>query len=575
MKRTISLVLAFALLVTAVGCSSANNKGGNTTQTAPAANTQTETKTDTSTTETTEAAPADTASGELEPYTFSVYYNYDWWGIKPWGDDAASKFLAEKFNVKMEQSKPDADADAKLNIMISADDLPDVVVMDRGPVNINLARLGKLQDLAPFQANNSDYNDNILPQTQKLLQIDGKLYGIPNWARKAPTGGNDAWIYNKRIYEAAGSPQLKTFEDLYAFAKAIKEKVPTTAEGAPTIPFATDADGTGHPTLRGINRSMGGKNLAASWYVPINGKFSSALRDDTFKAAVMEANKWYREGLLLETSFTDTKEQHVEKMVAGRTGLMYYDFSQNDVNKFRTILKETYPDDDYIVLTDPYVYPPANGISADKIYPDHKETVGWNVNCITTKATNPQRIFDLYSYMITKEGSINMMYGPKGDLWDDVDANGNPVLKKPESSLSSDEVNRLGLWFWPQPAHSDNVDMTKFAVNEMQPEDQRSWVISIQANVLSPIMFMSDEYVGVGDVIDKQSDLGIKRTLCEDQIKAEIPKIMMAKSEAEATKIYDALLAFVDKNGMPDIEAAFDVKYQENLGMQGGTAYNR
>ena len=40
--------------------------------------------------------------------------------------------------------------------------------------------------------------------------------------------------------------------------------------------------------------------------------------------------------------------------------------------------------------------------------------------------------------MLTKDGSINMMYGPEGGLWEGKDENGNPILKKPEEELSSD-----------------------------------------------------------------------------------------------------------------------------------------
>ena len=80
--------------------------------------------------------------------------------------------------------------------------------------------------------------------------------------------------------------------------------------------------------------------------------------------------------------------------------------------------------------------------------------------------------------MLTKDGSINMMYGPEGGLWEGKDEEGNPILKKPEEELTSDEKNAAGCWFWSQPAHSDNVDLTKYAVNEQQPEESRSWVIS-------------------------------------------------------------------------------------------------
>jgi hypothetical protein len=38
------------------------------------------------------ADPADPAEEELEPYTFTHYFNYTWWGLQPWGVDEVSKY---------------------------------------------------------------------------------------------------------------------------------------------------------------------------------------------------------------------------------------------------------------------------------------------------------------------------------------------------------------------------------------------------------------------------------------------------------------------------------------------------
>ena len=186
------------------------------------------------------AAPANGDGGAQEHYTFTHYFNYDWWGLKPWAEDEVSKALKEKFNVTVEFQKPDSDPQAKLNIMISSGDLPDSIMMDRGVDNIKLAQLGLLQPLEPFMEKNPNLPNNVLETTRELLKIDGKLYGIPNWARSKATGGNNAWIQNERLYKAAGSPKLETFDDLYNYAKKIKNDIPKNNEGLPTIPVIFD-----------------------------------------------------------------------------------------------------------------------------------------------------------------------------------------------------------------------------------------------------------------------------------------------------------------------------------------------
>lgn len=516
--------------------------------------------------------PMSTMTAAEEPYTFSLYYNYDWWTIHPWAEDEISKYWQEKFNIVIDQRKPDADAAAKLNLMVSSGDLPDVIMMDRGPDHKRLCELGVFVDLAPLQANNPMFDENILASTQELLKIGGVLYSVPHWARKGPTGGNNVWMYDKRLYEAAGSPELKTLEDLYAYAKYVKDNIPTTKEGLPTIAFAGGNNNDAYNVLtNAFYRSFGGPNQAADHTARIDGKMQSVLRDPEYRKAVMELNRWFREGLMLDTQFTDTNDQMVEKFVAGRTALLYYDFSQDSINRFRQILMDNYPDDSYELVVDP-VYPPAEGVT--HVYADEKPTIGWNVLCITTKAEQPQKIFDFFSYMLSKEGSIDMMYGPPGDWYKELDAEGNPILLIPEAEQSTAEKDRIGAWYWSFCSHSDNVDITKFAVNAMQPPEKQDWVITQQSDILTPIMFVTDEYVGLNLTIDQLSDLGIERTLCDEQYQAELPKILMAPTAEKAEELYDALLKFHDDHSFADVEAAYDARHQEIVAMQGFSAYD-
>jgi putative aldouronate transport system substrate-binding protein len=332
-----------------------------------------------------------------------------------------------------------------------------------------------------------------------------------------------------------------------------------------TIPVQFNDSADGNRLGRAFYRSFGG--VIDGWYAVSGGKYQSVFRDPTFKQSSMEINKWWREGLFSPTQFTDTGDQILEKIVAGRTALLWYDHSSNETNKFRTILRETFPDDSYEITPDPF--PPANGLSPDKIYADNQGTVGWNVTVITKNAEKPQRIFDLWTWLLTKEGSITMMYGPQGENWDSLNDKGLPILKKAESELKSEEIDRLGSWFWAIPGQSDNVDTTKFAVNDLQPAEKQNWVIKTQAHILTPRMWLTDEFTGIPDVVDPKSDAGIARTLCEDYIKANYPKMIMAKTEAEAQKIFDGINAFLDKNGFGKVEEAYDAKYQANVKLVG------
>ena len=123
--------------------------------------------------------------------------------------------------------------------------------------------------------------------------------------------------------------------------------------------------------------------------------------------------------------------------------------------------------------------------------------MGWNVTAITTLAEQPERIYDFWTYLLTPDAAPEQMYGPEGILWEGKDANGLPIMKKAESEFTEADVNDNGIWFWCIPGQSDNIDGTKFAVNNALPEEKQNWVIKHQANVLTPIMWVSDEFSGL------------------------------------------------------------------------------
>ena len=580
--KALAAVMAASMILTVAGCGG----GGNSST----AESSTSSKTESSAAESTggddassevtgSSGPDDTA----EHYEFDAYYSYQG-SVKPWGEDAASKYMNEKFNITVNYSCPEADADSRLNLMISSDDLPDVIILDRNANWLKLINLGKLVDVNTLKYDGCSFDEDILESTQKLLSVNGGLYGIPNWARKGATGGNMSWMVNHDVYEQLGSPELKTLDDLHEFMVAAKEANVTTSDDQSIFPWLPRQDDNGFYTVSAIYRSYGHPNLIDTYWSQADNDVKLAVFDDNYVSALKIANQWYKEGLFPETSYTDSNDQFVEKLANGRAAVTYYDFSQDDTNHFRTLLQEKDGNTYDLLgweLKDSPIYPAADGV--DYVYGEEGGTVGWNVNCITTKAENPQRIFDLYSWMLTKDGSINMMYGPEGGLWEGKDENGNPLLKKPEEELTSDEKNAAGCWFWAQPAHADNVDLTKYAVNDAQPEESRSWVISIQAHVFTPEdsihpavpgqKFLTDENANLSLEIDPNDDLGMARQAITDECKMRIPQIIMASDDATFDKLVQDLKDFAESNQVHDIEKIYTDKRASNIELQGYTAY--
>lgn len=580
--KALAAVMAASMILTVAGCGG----GGNSSTSGSSTSSKTESSAAESTSGGDDSSATTGSSGPddtTEHYEFDAYYSYQG-SVKPWGEDAASKYMNDKFNITVNYSCPEADADSKLNLMISSDDLPDVIILDRNANWLKLISLGKLVDINTLKYEGCSFDEDILESTQKLLSVNGGLYGIPNWARKGATGGNMSWMVNHDVYEQLGSPELKTLEDLHQFMLDAKDKGVKTSDDQSIFPWLPRNDDNGFYTVSAIYRSYGNPNLVDTYWSQADNDIKLAVYDDNYIAALKLANQWYKEGLFPETTYTDSTDQYTEKLSNGRAAVLYYDFSQDDTTHFRTLLQEKDGNTYDLLgweLKDSPIYPAADGV--DYVYGEEGGTVGWNVNCITTKAENPQRIFDLYSWMLTKDGSINMMYGPEGGLWEGKDDEGNPILKKPEEELTSDEKNAAGCWFWSQPAHSDNVDLTKYAVNEQQPEASRSWVISIQDHVFTPEdsihpaipgqKFLTDENTGLSLEIDPTDDLGMARQSITDECKMRIPQIIMASDDATFDKLVQDLKDFAESNQVHDIEKIYTDKRASNIELQGYTAY--
>jgi len=307
------------------------------------------------------------------------------------------------------------------------------------------------------------------------------------------------------------------------------------------------------------------------------------IYDPIYQAAILEANKWYREGLITPTMLTDSNDEFLEKLTSARIGLIWYDHSQDDGNNFRRNGRSNFPGESIEHITFEgdgmtRIYPPAHGIAPGKIYGEHYGTVGWNVTCIFTTAEKPLRIFELVTYLLTKQGSIEMMYGPQGGaVWDDLDSNGNPILKiNPDDEANHATVADYGLWRWTLAGHADNVDHTKFAVNAAQPEDQRSWVISHQSNTFTPLMRpLTDEYMNFQNIIEPDTPLANARFACSEYNRERLPQAISAASAADAQAIIDEIIAFYEANSMADIIEQHNIVYKENLAIQGGSIFTR
>lgn len=593
-KRILALLLALALVASVFAAcgndssSSSSSSGGESKTSSTASGDDASTPEDTGDEG---QEPSGTSTGPDptdEFYEWTHYWYYDSQAIKEWGVDAASKHISNLFNINIKFTKPDADPESKINIMFSGDDLPDSLKLPQGRILKTAAQSGKLVDFEQFMYPEMSLNEDMPEEIRELLKVDGVFYGPTDWFRTIATGGNYQWILNSKEYEDAGKPALNTLEDIHKFMLDAKDRAGKTYNGQDIQPFGTYPDNRGYYIYWPLFRALGGCGIVEGCFTQEDGKIDFAARNELMVEALKMGNQWFNEGLYTADVFTQTPEQWLETVTNGRPAIMWYDFSQDDTNNFRRIVQEQSEGKvSYEVLGHPMnedlkdypMFPAAEGV--DVVFGDENNRIGGDVSCISVKAERPQRIADVWAYMVSREGSINMMYGPSTEedpagLWTKLDADGIPQLTKPYGDYSSAEFDAAGAWFWASPANADWVDTVKFAVNDQQPEEKRNWTVTTQAHMTSfdeenPVMgqkIVSDQNIRMNTVIDAQSDLGVNLKAITDEWQARVPQILMAKDEAEFNKLLGDLVAFAESNNIDEICSQWQANFDSNIEKQ-------
>jgi putative aldouronate transport system substrate-binding protein len=166
-------------------------------------------------------APEDTV-------TFDWYINYSWFNTK-WGDNAVSKAITEKTGVDINFVTPQGNEEEKLNSIIAAGTLPDLITLGWWEPQVNEIIQGDMVYALNELADQYDPYFFEVADPQALswyTQADGNVYGYPcssvtpdDVENNDNIGSNQTFLVRKDIYEAIGSPDMTTIE---GFESAVK-----------------------------------------------------------------------------------------------------------------------------------------------------------------------------------------------------------------------------------------------------------------------------------------------------------------------------------------------------------------
>lgn len=541
MNRKLSLILA--LIVTAVmafsGCQ-------------PAATTAPSTTAQTSTT---------TTSQDREPYEFTILVNYDWFTPPgEWGTDVISKQLSDMFKLKINWVGSGGNPNDKIATMLASDQLPESIILERDASYLQLIELGKLVSLDDYITKYPGYKSNVDETTRKMSAINDKIYAVLNWPTTQPNG-NNGWVVNTKVYDQLGKPELKTLDQLYTYLKAVKD-AGIKENGADVVPlqFGAGMDFTQMYAAYGEGRVRDYYNKRA-WINSADKKFEFIGKDPKFTDMMLFMQKLYSEGLINQDIFIEQQDQVKEKMANGRFALATGEITSYMLQGLN-IWKETAGTRYFDAIN-----PISESGDHTSVYSSTWNSLGWNAQCITTAATKPERIFEYYDYLSSNEGQILVEYGPKGELWDQLDEKGYPIYKDPNAEISEADTTRLGLWYWVYPGITVITDNSKVAANNRKPVDKQDIKVIWQSTITWKHSWNATEFTGMDPAGDSEAGIAFKAV--DDLFKEYLPKIIGAKSADDAKNLIAELNTKAEEAGFVKTLDFYNTTWQANLARMG------
>lgn len=489
---------------------------------------------------------------DTSPITLDWYVNYSWF-TKKWQDDAISKYVTKKTGVTLNLISPAGNEAEKVNTMIASGKLPDILTLDCNDAAIKTMIQGGLVSPLDELAQKYDLYFTKVADQQKLdwyKQEDGHVYEYPNASSslkdfdkyKDLKPSNQTFLVRKDMYEALGKPDMSTQEGFLNALKAAKEKF-GTVNGQPLIPIGFHEFGdTGNFSFESYLQNF------LSIPMDKDGKFYDRQTDPEYVSWLKTFRKANEMGLLAKDIFVDKRSQMEEKIAQGRYFAMLY--QRSDMATQQLALYKKDPNSIYIAVDGPK----NSKKEQSKLAGD--SLGGWTVTLVSKACKDPKRAIRFISYLISEEGNKDLFLGEKGVTYDTIDGK---EQFKPEvlDLLNSDRAafdKKYGASFTYWMLMDTNLQL-KWAPPSSAPiKAMEDWT---KGKTVSYAVF--DNTKPTGDNAE-----GIANTKIEQLFGATLPKLLMAKSDAEFDSIFAEFKKKRDEAGFDKVMAYKQKQYESN-----------
>lgn len=292
-----------------------------------------------------------------------------------------------------------------LNLLISSNDLPDIIVTSSATTYELLRSSGMLADLGDtFHYLNQDLQDMYLNDYYDGLQtcmVEGSLYSIPNVSNTYESAQR---IYIRKDWlEIAGKDVPTTVEELIEVGEAFKEHADEiaaaseglTAQDIVPIGIHKDIEFVGSYGAQGLFELFGAS--IGKFFAQNDGKkLYDSNTSPEMKTALSVISEMYSKKLLDEEFFTKTSSDVAVDIIAGKIGIMFGQWWVPEYPLGNSVANPYTPDADWVAID-------LVGYNNQPAYPVVNRVAVTNYNMVSRSFEHPEAIarlinlfFDVY-----------------------------------------------------------------------------------------------------------------------------------------------------------------------------------
>lgn len=500
--------------------------------------------------------------GVDDPVTLNVFINGAL-DTSTYGKDIVSTTITEKTGVTLKFDVVPNDEGAKLNLLISSDQLPDLVFAHPSSIQgvnmINNDMVYSMDELLGQHAPNA-LKSTLCTQNNRsvyALYQQGGFYGVPAefTDRNKINDGvfiNQAPGYYVRqdLLDEVGMPELKTLADLEAALVKIHEKHPELKH-----PLLLWNAGMWDDTGSGLNclyYSMGGKG---QYITAEDGSLKSFVRDPLYKDVLMYVNKLYNQGLVNTSDFTDNYDTQMtlnnQETWAVAAGAMWHVIVPHDT--FAPMGKVALPIDPIAEAGVTYEAPNPN-------------MNGHNIMFVSKKTEHPANCAYLIEYLMTDEGQNLVTAGIENEHWEWGGPDKNWIVPIGEAKTLMDQ--NFADWSAEYGTYKYNFVARNYF------DSAFCWGLAnndeFKLDVYQKQIHGIDVTEFGGIEPEPGSDGEAISTKFETMTNNMIAQVCTAPSQEKAEELYDKYISDAEALGLADLEAIWTENHNANLELMNG-----